>query len=259
VRREYLSDSRRSRQVISLSVTPTRAVIGGSTISEQSVVHSKSKGLGSTLRHTLRPSDIALTFDDGPNPAATPQILDLLNRYSVRATFFVIGRYVRDCPGLVSEMAVLGHDLGNHTNTHPALAVLSSRQIEEELSVCQDVIAHVAGARPFWMRPPFGLSGPRLRGAVLRTGLRGIAMWSFACGDWNRQSGEQLIGCLAGVGQAKDRGGDIVLLHDGDYRTMNGERQHVVAALKHWLPRWRDAGHQFVTIDQLANECGTKM
>ncbi len=221
-------------------------------------VHPGSQLFGPTLRHTLRAHEIALTFDDGPNPAATPQLLDLLDRSSVRATFFLIGRFVRDCPDLVREIAARGHALGNHTDTHSALTLLSPRRIEEELSRCRDAIARATGsdasapgAPPQWMRPPYGFRGPQLRGAVRRAGLRGVAMWSVMCYDWNPQPPEKLIARLARVGRSGAPRGDIVLLHDGDARALNGDRRHVVAALEHWLPRWRDAGREFVTIDAL--------
>ena len=73
------------------------------------------------MRHTPSPKKIALTFDDGPNPAVTPRLLELLDRYSVPATFFLIGKFVRECPGLVQEMSARGHLLGNHTETHANL------------------------------------------------------------------------------------------------------------------------------------------
>jgi peptidoglycan/xylan/chitin deacetylase (PgdA/CDA1 family) len=221
--------------------------------------HPGSQLFGPTLRHTPRANEIALTFDDGPNPAATPQLLDLLDRSSVRATFFLIGRFVRDCPDLVREIAARRHALGNHTDTHPALTLLSPRRIEEELSLCRDAIARAVrsdapapGAPPQWMRPPYGFRGPQLRGAVRRAGLRGVAMWSVICYDWKPQPPEKLIARLARVGQSGARRGDIVLLHDGDHRALNGDRRHVVAALAHWLPRWRDAGREFVTINEIA-------
>jgi peptidoglycan/xylan/chitin deacetylase (PgdA/CDA1 family) len=214
--------------------------------------HPGSQLFGPTLRHTPRANDIALTFDDGPNPAGTPQLLDLLDRHSARATFFVIGRFVRECPELVREIAARGHALGNHTDTHPALTLLSARRIEEELSRCQDAIARALGsaaAPPLWMRPPYGFRGPQLRGAVRRAGMRGVAMWSVIGYDWKPQPPENLIARLAGVSQSGAWGGDIVLLHDGDHRALNGDRRHVVAALEHWLPRWREAGREFVTIN----------
>lgn len=221
--------------------------------------HPGSQLFGPTLRHTLRANDIALTFDDGPNPAVTPRLLDLLDRYSARATFFVIGRFVRECPDLAREIFARGHALGNHTDTHPALTFLSVRRIEEELSRCSDAIARAVSsgdvaapaAPPLWMRPPYGFRGPQLRGAVRRAGLRGVAMWSVIGYDWKPQPPQQLIARLARVGQSGRFGGDIVLLHDGDHRALNGDRAHVVAALEHWLPRWRDADREFVTINAL--------
>lgn len=239
-------------------IAPPAVLAIGAGAAAWGAFHPGSQLFGPTLRHTPRANDVALTFDDGPNPAATPQLLDLLDRYSVRATFFLIGRFVRDCPGLVCEVVARGHALGNHTDTHPALTFLSSRRIEEELSRCQEAIARAVGsdpaspvAPPLWMRPPYGFRGPQLRGAVRRAGLRGVAMWSVIGYDWKPQPAEQLIARLARVGKRSGWGGDIVLLHDGDCRALNGDRRHVVAALAHWLPRWRDAGREFVTINQL--------
>ena len=221
-------------------------------------VHPGSQLFGPTLRHTPRANDIALTFDDGPNPAVTPQLLDLLDRHSARATFFVIGRFVRERPDLTREIAARGHALGNHTDTHPALTFLSARRIEDELSRCRDAITRALGsdaapaaAPALWMRPPYGFRGPQLRGAVRRAGSRGVVMWSVIGYDWKPQPPEKLIARLARAGKSGAWGGDIVLLHDGDHRALNGDRRHVVAALEHWLPRWREAGRKFVTINQL--------
>jgi peptidoglycan/xylan/chitin deacetylase (PgdA/CDA1 family) len=150
-------------------------------------VHPASQIFGRTLRHTSSPSRIALTFDDGPNPAITPQILQLLERHSVRATFFLIGKYARASPGLVREIAARRHVIGNHTETHPNLALLSARRIEDEVRRCQaNIVAALptGAAAPAWVRPPFGYRGPQLGTAVQRAGLRGVAMWSLTCHDW---------------------------------------------------------------------------
>lgn len=204
------------------------------------------------VRFTTRPKDLALTFDDGPNPDVTQPILDLLDKYSVRATFFVIGRFARAYPRIVRDIAACGHDVGNHTSTHAPLTQLSVRQVETELFRCQDVVGSAVGSRPLWMRPPFGLCGPQIRGPMLRAGLKGIALWSVACGDWNVQPAQTLVVSLAEVGRnRREGGGDIVLLHDGDYRKLYGDRGYVVDALRYWLPRWRDIGHEFVTISGL--------
>ncbi|MGB6199426.1 MAG: hypothetical protein WBF35_07755, partial [Candidatus Acidiferrales bacterium] len=93
---------------------------------------------------------------------------------------------------------------------------------------------------------PYGFRGPQLRGAVRRAGLAGVAMWSLTCYDWKPQPAARLIARLGRL-----RGGDIALLHDGDHRALGGDRAHVVTALEYWLPRWRDQGLEFVTIDQV--------
>jgi peptidoglycan/xylan/chitin deacetylase (PgdA/CDA1 family) len=111
-----------------------------------------------------------------------------------------------------------------------------------------------------WMRPPFGFRGPQLRTAVRRAGLRGVVTWSFTGYDWKPQPAARLIarlervtrGMTAAGGRNAARGGEIMLLHDGDFRQLGADRRHTLAALEHWLPRWRDAGLRFVSIDQAA-------
>ena len=203
-----------------------------------------SQLFGPTIRHVHDPSSIAITFDDGPNPTITPKLLDLLDRHDAKVTFFLIGKYVRACPTLAGEIAERGHVIGNHTETHPGLTFLSSQQIEHELERCDDAILAATGKRPAWMRPPFGYRSPTLDGIVRRRGGAGVAMWSKAGHDWRAQSPEPVIRRLRRVG-----GGDIVLLHDGDHRVLEGDRQHVLQALEHWLPRWKDAGLRFVKLD----------
>jgi peptidoglycan/xylan/chitin deacetylase (PgdA/CDA1 family) len=243
-------------------------------------VHPTSEIFGPTIHHTRRHREIALTFDDGPNPAITPQLLALLERHSVAASFFVVGQFARACPELVREIAARGHALGNHTETHPNLALLSGARIEGELGRCRESIAETlaggasAAKAVRWMRPPFGYRGPQLQGAVCRAGLRGVAMWSLMCYDWKPQPLARLIERLGRVaahsgaykkgahsGVHKNgasgavrarRGGDVVLLHDGDYRSLGADQTHVLAVLEHWLPRWRDAGLEFVTMDRAA-------
>jgi peptidoglycan-N-acetylglucosamine deacetylase len=205
---------------------------------------------GPTVTHTASWRKIALTFDDGPNPAVTPRLLELFERHSVRATFFLIGKFARACPELVKEISARGHALGNHSDTHANLFFASRAGIRDELARCQDAIAAASGAAPpRWMRPPYGYRNPLLRGEVSRAGLRGVVLWSKICWDWKPQPPESMIRRLARVAQPGGLRGDVVVMHDGDHRALNGDRHHVVAALEHWLPRWRDAGMEFVTMD----------
>lgn len=203
-----------------------------------------SQLFGPTIRRISDASSIAITFDDGPNPTVTPKLLDLFDRYNAKATFFLIGKHLRSCPTLAKEIAERGHAIGNHTETHPALTFLSSQQMENELNRCDDAIISATGKKPAWMRPPFGYRSPMLDGVVRRRGGAGVAMWSKAVRDWRTQSPEPVIQRLRRV-----RSGDIVLLHDGDYRVLEGHRQHVLRALEYWLPRWNDAGLRFVKLD----------
>jgi peptidoglycan/xylan/chitin deacetylase (PgdA/CDA1 family) len=207
-------------------------------------VAPSSELFGSTIRKTGNDSTIALTFDDGPNPVVTPGLLDLLDRHGVKATFFLIGEWVRAAPLLAAEIASRGHTVGNHTNSHPALTFLSPTRIAEELKRCDDAIETATGHKPRWMRPPFGFRSPLLGGIVQKRGDRGVVMWSQWARDWKPQPVERVTRRLRGV-----RGGDIVLLHDGDHRVPNGDRSHTVAALEHWLPRWKDAGFKFAALD----------
>jgi peptidoglycan/xylan/chitin deacetylase (PgdA/CDA1 family) len=215
-------------------------------------MHPAAQIFGPTIRRSGRPNALALTFDDGPNPAITPQLLDLLERHSVRATFFLIGRFVRACPELVRETAARGHVVANHTDTHPNLFWLRSAQISVELARCQDAITLITGAgKPRWMRPPYGFRGPHLDAVVRWQGLEGVVMWSVIAYDWKPQPAARLIARLGRL-----RGGDMVVLHDGDHRGLGGDRGHVLAALEYWLPRWRDAGLDFVTMDEVSSGAG---
>jgi peptidoglycan-N-acetylglucosamine deacetylase len=207
-------------------------------------VAPSSQLFGRTIRRTQDDGAIALTFDDGPNPAVTPALLEVLQQNSVRGTFFVIGRHVRAFPDLVVEILGRGHAIANHTETHPRLALLPAATVREELLRCREAIGSVTPREILWMRPPFGFRGLNLDGVARELGFAGVVMWSRWARDWKPQPAGPVIERLRRV-----RGGDIVLLHDGDYRRLEGERQHVVTSMEYWLPRWRDAGLRFVTLD----------
>jgi peptidoglycan-N-acetylglucosamine deacetylase len=206
----------------------------------------KAQLFGPTLRFTGNNSSIALTFDDGPNPAVTPNLLRLLARHEARATFFLLGKHVRAFPALAGEIAAAGHTIGNHTETHPNLIFLAKRQIDRELDRCDAAIADAIGDPPRWMRPPYGFRGPHLDRIVRRHGGAGVVMWSATARDWLPRGAAPVIERLSRV-----RGGDIVLLHDADHKVPEGDRMHTVAALEHWLPRWRDSGLRFVSLDEI--------
>jgi peptidoglycan-N-acetylglucosamine deacetylase len=220
-------------------------VLGASGAFAWGAVAPSSRLFGPTICRTSDASAMALTFDDGPNPAVTPPLLDLLDHHGIKATFFLIGSWVAKDEALTKEIGARGHAIGNHTQTHPALTLRSSSRIASELTLCDDAIESATGQRPRWMRPPFGFRSPLLGGIVRQRGGAGIVMWSRWAHDWKPQPAEPVIERLR-----RARGGDIVLLHDGDHRVNNGDRTHTIEALGYWLPRWIDSGIHFVTLDE---------
>src|SRR5439155_12167597 len=118
-------------------------------------VYPRSQMFGATNCRTPSPRQLAITFDDGPNPTITPKLLELLHRYEAKATFFVIGRFVRDCGGLTKEIADRGHLLANHTETHPNLFWLSPNAVREELQRCQEALRDATGGEARFFRPPY--------------------------------------------------------------------------------------------------------
>ena len=226
--------------------------------------YPRAQLFGRTICRTNSARKLAITFDDGPNPAITPKLLDLLDRHKAKATFFLIGRYVRECPELVQETAARGHLVGNHTETHPNLFRLSRREIRIELRLCHDAIKNALDAPPLWFRPPYGLRNPFVIPAACELGYRTV-MWTRIPGDWREKPAEWLIPRMQSIADhaqriAKDGSssiaagtGDVLCLHDGGHRDLNADRSRTLAALEHWLPRWRDLGLEFVTIGEAVN------
>ncbi|MGH9685189.1 MAG: polysaccharide deacetylase family protein [Candidatus Acidiferrales bacterium] len=224
------------------------ACVAGGTFAWSAMVPS-AQLFGPTIRHARDAKTIALTFDDGPNPSVTPKLLRLLEKYDAKATFFPVGKHVRAAAALAAEIAARGHAIGNHTDTHPSLIFRSRQKITDELGRCDEAIVSAIGRKPRWIRPPYGFRSPWLDRIVRKRGGAGIVMWSVMARDWRSQPAEPVIRRLHRV-----KGGDIVLLHDGDHRLLEGDRMHVVAALEYWLPQWRDAGIRFLSVDQIFPE-----
>ncbi len=220
-----------------------------------------SKIFGPAITHTNSPRKLAVTFDDGPNPTMTPKLLDLLDRHKARATFFVIGKFARQHPELLRETVARGHVIGNHTDSHPNLFWSSASQTRDELHRCQDAITGALNAPPKFFRPPFGWRNPWLA-AVARELQLNVVTWTLLPGDWRAPTDDWLIGRMESISaHAKSaasranattsaRGGDILCLHDGGHRAQNTDRTLTLAVLEQCLPRWRDLGLDFVTMDE---------
>lgn len=176
---------------------------------------------------------IALTFDDGPHPEHTPQVLRVLRRYGAPATFFLIGENAAHHPDLVREIAADGHLIANHSWSHPRLDRLRTARVREELGATSDLLAAVLGEAPRWARAPYGAwHRPSLR-ICAELGMTPLG-WSIDTEDWTRPG-------TAAIARAVLNGahpGGIVLSHDG-----GGDRSQSVAALAHYLPRLLDRGY----------------
>src|SRR6266403_4754687 len=233
-----------------IGVTTVAALTAG--VTTYAAVYPRSQLFGTTICRTPAPPLLALTFDDGPNPAITPALLDLLHKYNAKATFFMIGRFVRECPELTREVAARGHLIGNHTQTHPNLFWLGPHAIRSELQQCQSALQDVTGGAARMFRPPYGFRNPWVASTARELGMQTV-MWTLLPGDWREKTAEWLTARMHPVtdnaqNMANRGSGDVLCLHDGAHRQLNGDRIRTLKALEYWLPRWRDLGLKFVTI-----------
>ena len=189
---------------------------------------------------------IALTYDDGPNDPHTLHLLEVLARHGVHATFFMIGRFVRQRPDIARDVVKAGHVVANHTFTHPLLIFKSNAEIRRELSDCRAALLEAIGEHSNLFRPPFGGRRP----AVLRIAreLRlAPVLWNVTGYDWNAPPSAIIETKVA----KQIRGGDVILLHDGGHKQMGADRSQTVLATDHLAARYKTDGYNFVTIPQM--------
>jgi peptidoglycan-N-acetylglucosamine deacetylase len=183
-----------------------------------------------------RGRDIALTIDDGPDPAYTPQVLALLQRLGITATFCVVGARASKHPELVIAAAQAGHRIANHTQTHTFLQRQPPARVREEISRATDAIVAATGHPPAIFRAPGGLWSKTVFAECQAQGLRPLG-WSVDPRDWSRPGTLAIVRTLL----TQTRPGSIILDHDG-----GGDRSQTVQALTVALPRLLDAGYRFV-------------
>lgn len=191
--------------------------------------------------------EIALTFDDGPNPTYTPQVLSILHQYGVSATFFVIGEQVQAYPNLVQQEIAMGHIVGNHSWNHPHLTTLSADEIHTQLGNTSDAIERASGVRPSFFRPPYGAYNYQVLLQASNLGLQ-PTLWSVDPQDWNGPPSSDVI-IQRVLNMAHN--GSIILMHDG-----GGDRSQTVAALPTIITQLHIRGYQLVTVPQLINDAG---
>lgn len=204
---------------------------------------------GRTVTHGDDPGQMALTYDDGPNDPHTLRLLELLAKHNARATFFLIGRYVRQRPDIARAIQAAGHEIGNHTFTHPNLIFLSARKLRQELDDCNKALEDALGAKPRLFRPPFGGRRPNVLRTARALGMTPI-MWSVTGFDWSAKSPQYVIGKVTRqVDSRKGKQGEIILLHDGGHLAFGADRSHTVAATQRFLEMY--AGKEFVSVSKL--------
>ena len=189
---------------------------------------------------------IALTFDDGPNDPHTLALLELLAKTGVPATFFLIGRYVRQRPEIAKAIAEAGHVIGNHTHTHPLLIFQSASQVHDEIVQCRDAIHDAVGEHSNLFRPPFGGRRPGTFSLIRRVGLEPV-MWNVTGYDWSAPSAEYIERKVT----KRIHGGAVVLLHDGSHVAFGADRSATVQAVDRLINRYKAEGYAFVTVPEM--------
>jgi peptidoglycan/xylan/chitin deacetylase (PgdA/CDA1 family) len=186
---------------------------------------------------------IALTYDDGPNDPHTLRLLDVLAKHDVRATFFMIGRYVQSRPDIVREVVKAGHIVGNHTLTHPNLIFTSAAETRAQMQNCDHALNDAIGEHSRLFRPPFGGRRPQTLRIARDLGLEPV-MWNVTGWDWNAPPAEEIESRV----EKQIRGGDLILLHDGSHKQMGADRSQTVIATDRLIMRYKTEGYEFLPV-----------
>jgi peptidoglycan/xylan/chitin deacetylase (PgdA/CDA1 family) len=208
-----------------------------------------SRIFGTAMTAPRRPGEIALTFDDGPNPEWTPRLLEILARHEVRATFFMLGKFAEAQPELVRRVAAEGHLIGNHSWSHPKLSRCPAKRIEEELKRTKETLEQIIGSKVRFFRPPFGARRPAVFRIARELGLEPV-LWNAMTTDWSEPSAEKIAARLSRRVDALTRRGFAanIVLHDGNHLEAVGKRGPSVAAAGMIVERYKEA-KKFVTLE----------
>ena len=196
----------------------------------------------SALSHGSREEKrIALTFDDGPHPRYTPKILELLDKYKLKATFFMIGSNARLYPDTARAVKAAGHEIGNHTFKHPHMLRLGEGELYKEIKETECVFSEIGLDKPTLFRPPEGYRTKEQCSLLEKEGYR-VVVWSLDTHDWKGTSAEEIVRYVT----SNVKGGDIILFHD----YISGQNT-TIAALEQLIPRLLKDGYKFVSVSEL--------
>jgi len=229
------------------------AGVAGAGLLTYAALSAGSQLFGRTLIANRNPNHISLTFDDGPNDPYTFHLLDILAEHQVRATFFMIGRFVRRRPDIVRAVKSAGHLIGNHTMTHPWLVLESPARVRRELADCSAALEDVLGERVSYFRPPHGSRRPDVLRTARELGLTPV-MWNVIGHDWEPGiSAEDVFARLKrGISRNRQAGwGSNIVLHDGGQARIGQDRSATVEAVRRLLRQKESGGASFLAVDQL--------
>lgn len=234
-------------------VSPPHAVSGRPFATSHYLRRLESRLLRTVVSSRTKTNVVALTFDDGPDPASTPAVLDVLDRFEAEATFFVLGRNVAAHPELARRIVGVGHAIGNHSFSHPDLRRCGAVQIAGEFIRCARALRRATGVRPRFLRPPFGFQSPAA-GLIARALGYTVTHWSISANDWRGEPAAVLVDRVLSQLQP----GAIILLHDAlepppesSTLVVSYDRVATVDALPRIIEGIRNEGYRLVTVPQL--------
>jgi peptidoglycan/xylan/chitin deacetylase (PgdA/CDA1 family) len=228
--------------VLEESIVSATAAVG---FAAYAVRGKSSRLIAPSLWHgdRKRPA-LALTFDDGPSES-TPALLELLAKHNVQATFFMCGQNVRRLNEIARDVAAAGHEIGNHSDSHPPLYFKSPEFIYRELALAQESIYRITKVTPRLFRAPYGVRWPGLRRAQARLNLTGV-MWTSIASDWKWPACR-----ISRLLVNKARNGSIFCLHDGRELRRAPDIRAMLDAVEFALPILKERGFSFETVSQL--------
>ena len=202
-----------------------------------------ARGEGAEVYRSVKTDSmqIAITFDDGPHPRLTPKILDILDRYGVKSTFFMVGVNVENYPETAKEVLRRGHEVGNHTYSHHVMWNLSEDDVARELAGCEESLESLCEYRPHLFRPPQGAINEKIE-RCSSAGDYKLILWSLDTRDWENKNTEEIVERVLSSVSA----GDIILMHD-----YIGTHSKTPEALEILLPRLIERGFEPVTVSRL--------
>jgi len=210
-----------------------------------------SQLFGPTLVEPEHPRELALTFDDGPNPAWTPRLIEMLAAHRIKATFFLIGRFAEAEPYLTRHIADSGHVIGNHSWSHPNLSLTPTARVYDELSRTKHVLEQITGSAVRYFRPPHGARRPVVLQIARDLGMNTV-MWNVMTNDWEEPSADLITQRITEKVDALGRRGRsaTIVLHDGSHHALGADRGPSITTAENIIRHYTGV-RRFVTPDYL--------